>query len=100
MSTPSDPRSDLRELAAAQVEKKQDFTIHLAAYLAVNAFLVIILAVADGGGFWPIFPIVGWGIGLALHAWSVFGRNPMTSEARIRAEEDRLRAKGVGPGPS
>jgi len=89
-----EPAESLRTLAAAQVEKKQDFTIHLAAYLAVNAFLVVIWAVS-GGGFWPIFPIVGWGIGLALHAWSVFGRNPMTSEARISAEEDRLRAKGV-----
>jgi hypothetical protein len=89
-----EPAESLRTLAAAQVEKKQDFTIHLAAYLAVNAFLVVIWAVS-GGGFWPIFPIVGWGIGLALHAWSVYGRNPMTSEARIGAEEERLRAKGV-----
>ena len=94
MDNAPEPAESLRTLAAAQVEKKQDFTIHLAAYLAVNAFLVVIWAVS-GGGFWPIFPIVGWGIGLALHAWSVFGRNPMTSEARISAEEDRLRAKGV-----
>jgi len=87
--------SDLRELAAAQVEKKQDFTIHLAAYLAVNAFLIVIWAVTGGGGFWPIFPLLGWGIGLALHAWSVYGRNPVTAEARIDAEEARLRARGA-----
>ena len=97
MENAPNPGKDLRALAAEQVEKKQDFKIHVAAYLAVNAFLVVIWAVSSDGGFWPIFPIVGWGIGLALHAWSVFGRNPMTSEARIDAEEDRLRAKGVGP---
>jgi 2TM domain len=87
---------DLTALAAAQLEKKQDFAIHVAAYLAVNALLVVIWAIADGGDFWPIVPIVAWGVGLALHAWSVFGRNPMTPGDQISAEAERLRAKGVG----
>jgi 2TM domain-containing protein len=57
----------------------------------------VIWAIADGGAqFWPIFPIAGWGIGLALHAWSVYGRNPVTTEDQISAEAERLRAKGVG----
>jgi hypothetical protein len=92
----TDPDRDLRALAAAQLERKQDFTIHLAAYLAVNAFLVAIWAVADGGDFWPIIPIVAWGIGLALHAWSVYGRSPRTAEDQIGAEAERLRAKEAG----
>jgi hypothetical protein len=96
MENPPDTDRSLRALAAAQMEKKQDFAIHVAAYLAVNAFLVVIWAVADGGDFWPIVPIVAWGIGLALHAWSVFGHNPMTPEDRISAEAERLRARGVG----
>jgi hypothetical protein len=25
--------------------------------------------------FWPIFPLLGWSIGLAVHAWKVFGGN-------------------------
>jgi hypothetical protein len=99
MENAADPEKDLRALAAAQVEKKQDFAIHVAAYLAVNAFLIVIWAVADGGAqFWPIVLIVAWGAALALHAWSVFGRNPMTPEDQISAEAERLRAKGVGPG--
>jgi hypothetical protein len=94
-STP-DAEKDLRALAAAQIEKKHDFALHVAAYLSVNALLVVIWAIADGGEFWPIFPIAGWGIGLALHAWSVYGRNPVTTEAQISAEAERLRARGVG----
>jgi hypothetical protein len=97
VTRPTDPEKDLRALAAAQVEKKQDFAIHVAAYLAVNAFLIVIWAIADGGQFWPIILIVAWGIGLALHAWSVFGRDPISPEDQISAEAERLRAKGVGP---
>ena len=91
-----DSERDLRKLAEAQIEKKQDFAIHLAAYLSVNVLLVVIWAIGDNGEFWPIFPIAGWGIGLALHAWSIFGRNPVTTEEQISAEAERLRAKGVG----
>jgi hypothetical protein len=57
---------------------------------------VVIWAGADGGEFWPVFPIVAWGVGLALHAWSVFGREPTTTYARIGAEAERLRARGAG----
>jgi 2TM domain len=46
-------------------------------YDLVNAFLVVIWAVTSGGGalFWPVFPILGWGIGLAANAWGVCGRS-------------------------
>ena len=61
-------------------------------YLAVNATLVAIWAItSDGGLFWPIFPILGWGIGLAANAWDVYGRKPIT-EDEIRQEQERLRS--------
>jgi 2TM domain len=40
--------------------------------------------------FWPVFPILGWGIGVAANAWDVYGRKPIT-EDEIRREADRLR---------
>jgi hypothetical protein len=98
METRPDAERELRTLAAAQVERKQDFAIHLAAYLAVNAFLVVIWAVAGGGDFWPGVLIVAWGIGLGLHAWSVFGHPPRTAAGQVDAEAERLRVRGVGPG--
>jgi len=56
----------------------------------VNAFLVVIWAVTSAGFFWPVFPILGWGIGLAANAWDVYGREAI-SEDEIRPEIERLR---------
>ncbi len=40
--------------------------------------------------FWPVFPIVGWGIGVVLNAWDVFRREQFT-EAQISKEIGRMR---------
>jgi class 3 adenylate cyclase len=42
--------------------------IHLTVYLVVNLGLIAIWAASGGGYFWPIWPILGWGIGLGGHA--------------------------------
>jgi hypothetical protein len=59
-------------------------------YVAVNAALVVIWALTGAGFFWPVFVILGWGIGVAGNAWDVYGRKPF-SEEQIRRETDRLR---------
>jgi class 3 adenylate cyclase len=41
--------------------------IHLAIYLPVNLLLIGMWA-AGGGGFWPVWPILGWGLAVACHA--------------------------------
>jgi hypothetical protein len=51
----------------------------------VNGMLIGIWAVTGAGFFWPIFVILAWGVGLALHAWNVYGVKPIT-EAEIRRE--------------
>jgi eukaryotic-like serine/threonine-protein kinase len=42
--------------------------IHLTIYLLVNLLLIGIWAASGGGYFWPIWPILGWGFGVAAHA--------------------------------
>jgi hypothetical protein len=81
---------NLRDEAVARLKKKRDFRVHALMYVLVNAFLVVIWAVAGSGLFWPIFPIVGWGVGLAANAYDVYGRKPF-SEDDIRREAERLR---------
>ena len=81
---------DLREQAIQRLKKKRDFRSHVFIYVAVNAMLVVIWAVTGSGFFWPIFPIIGWGIAVAANAWDVYGRKPIT-EDEIRREADRLR---------
>ena len=80
---------DLRAAALASLKKKREFGAHVAAYLLINTMLVVIWAMTGAEFFWPIFPILGWGIGVFFNAWDVYGRPP--SEERIRREIDRMR---------
>jgi 2TM domain len=78
-----------RDRALAQLKKRRDFYGHLLVYVLVNTFLVVIWAVVDAHGFfWPVFPIVGWGIGVVMNAWDVFWRPPIT-EHEIQREIER-----------
>jgi hypothetical protein len=79
---------ELRERALVSLRKKREFLSHLFLYLIVNVFLVGIWAMTGGGYFWPIWLILGWGIGVFFHGWDVYGRPP--SEERIRREMQRL----------
>jgi hypothetical protein len=71
-------------------------------YVAVNAFLVVLWAVTGRGSFWPIWPILGWGIGLGFQAMALNKRDSGPSAAQVQAEVDRLRQKDVsmGRGPA
>jgi 2TM domain len=79
----------LREFARSRLIKRREFFAHLFAYVLVNAFIVAIWVITGSGFFWPVFPILGWGIGLFFHGWDTFS-DPL-SEARIDREVARLR---------
>jgi len=83
----------LREEAIQRLRKKSEFHIHLTVYLLVNAGLVLIWALTWRGFFWPVFPVFGWGIGLAFHAWDTY-RRPEPTEERIAREVRRLTRRG------
>jgi 2TM domain len=85
------PRTEqeLREEAVLRLKKRRDFRTHLFIYATVNAMLVVVWAVTGAGFFWPVFPILGWGVGVAANAWDVYGRKPI-SEEEIRRETERL----------
>jgi hypothetical protein len=85
----------LRERAIKRLKRRRDFYGHLLVYFLVNAFLVLIWALTDVNGFfWPVFPIVGWGIGVVMNAWDVF-RNEEFGEEQIRREVERLQRQEV-----
>lgn len=80
----------LRERAVKRLKKRRDFYGHILVYLLVNTFLVVIWAVTSPGGFfWPVFPLVGWGIGVVMNAWDVFWAEEV-SEDRIQREMEHL----------
>jgi len=80
---------ELRTRAIQRLKKKHDFHAHLLVYGMVNAFLVAIWAVTGAGFFWPVFPIVGWGIGVVMNAWDVY-RSEEPNEDQIRREMDAM----------
>lgn len=87
-----DHDSEEWQLARARVVARRDFGSHLVAFAVVNGGLVLIWALSGGGSFWPIWVIGLWGIGLAMHAWDVFVRRPVT-DADVEAELRRHRRR-------
>jgi hypothetical protein len=81
---------ELREMAIRRLKKRRDFHGHLLVYLLVNASLVVIWAVTNPGGFfWPIIPMVAWGIGVVMNAWDVYFADEI-GEDDIHREMERL----------
>jgi len=60
------------ERAHARVQAIKGFYTHAIAFVVVNVALLALNALV-GGGWWFYWPLIGWGIGLGLHAFGVFG---------------------------
>ena len=58
--------------AKERVEEIKGFYIHLIVYVLVNLLLFTINMVTSPGGLWFMWPLMGWGIAIVLHAVRVF----------------------------
>ena len=67
----------------------QGFKTHLTLYALVNVMLIGIWAASGGGYFWPIWPMLGWGIGVAINGFVVYGGGTDWQ----RREEEKLRKR-------
>ena len=65
--------TDRYQMATKQVRKLKEFWIHLAAYVVVNAGLVTLNLVTQPDKLWVHWVLLGWGAGLLLNAFQVFG---------------------------
>lgn len=95
--TPDRPKDALltdRQRALESLEAKAAFRSHLTVYFLVMALLVGIWAFSTGlsGFFWPIFPMMGWGLGVAIHGFSL-GWDQEPTEEEVEAEIERLRRR-------
>lgn len=57
--------------AKRRVQQMSAFYQHLVVYILVNAGLAI-LNLMSGDDIWFIYPLLGWGIGVAAHGLHVF----------------------------
>jgi hypothetical protein len=59
--------------AKERVEEIKGFYVHLFIYIVVNIGLIIVDVLTSPLQLWFYWPLLGWGIGIAAHATSVFG---------------------------
>jgi hypothetical protein len=86
-----------RAAARKRLEERRGFVPHLIVYLVVNAGLVLLWVMTGADGlFWPIFPLMFWGVGLVMHGWNAFVSRPIT-DADIDRELDRQRGEPRTP---
>ena len=68
-----------------RLDGEKSFRAHATSYLLVMALLVAIwLLTTPGGYFWPIWPMLGWGIGLASHGLAARGRGDQRTSLSFR----------------
>jgi sensor histidine kinase YesM len=68
------PESATYERACRQVKAMRGFYKHAAIYFVVIAGLCAINLLKSPTKLWFLFPAAGWGVGLVLHALSVWGQ--------------------------
>ena len=82
--------------AKKRVEEIKGFYFHLVAYILVNAVLIVINLLTSPEYLWFIWPIIGWGIGLVIHAFSVFSNLWGKSWEERKIKEIMEKGKRIG----
>lgn len=82
------------EAALRHVRKIRGFYGHLAQYVVVISFLVILNLITSPKYFWAMWPAMGWGMGVLFHGMRVFGKMPfMNADWEKRQVEKYLGRK-------
>jgi hypothetical protein len=86
---------ELMRRARKRVGMKMGFYIHLLVYVLVNSGLLL-LNLGTGGARWHLAPLLGWGLGLAIHGlvtWMALSGEGMR-DRMVADEARRLRERG------
>jgi len=80
----------LERLARRRAGAKMGWYIHALVYVCVNAGLALIAW--QTGRAWALYPLAGWGLGLAIHGLAVWlGSGGVGLHERLlQAERDKL----------
>ncbi|MBI3953631.1 MAG: 2TM domain-containing protein [Chloroflexi bacterium] len=79
---------EARRRAERRVGARLGFLSHLLLFALVNLALATVNALATPSFWWFPWPLLGWGIALAVHAVNVFALEGWR-EAWVRREEER-----------
>jgi hypothetical protein len=88
--TPRLSDEEIDALARKRAGAKMGWYIHATVFVLVNLF--IFLRAEHAGRAWSVYPLLGWGLGLALHGVSVFvlGSGSAMRRRMIDKERERL----------
>jgi hypothetical protein len=83
---------EIERIARRRAGAKMGWFIHLAVYLVVNLFVFFNSEYGFGYRRWSVGPLLGWGVGVALHGISVFvlGKGSGLRERMVQKERERL----------
>ena len=97
MATQMHP-DELERLAHRRAGAKLGWFIHAAVYVLVNLIILAISEHGFGNRPWSAFPLLGWGLGLALHGLAVFVLGPGSGlrDKLVDRERQRLQREHQG----
>jgi hypothetical protein len=83
---------DIDQLARKRAGAKLGWYAHAAVFTLVNLMLWGMSRYGFGNRPWSVYPLLGWGLGLALHGISVFvlGTGSGLRERMVQKERERL----------
>ncbi|MCD1115449.1 2TM domain-containing protein [Chryseobacterium turcicum] len=83
--------------AAKRVKDLKGFYGNLTSYCMVIPFLLIVNLLTSPEYLWFYWPMLGWGLGLTIHAVNTFGIGKNWEEKKIQElmEEDRKNLKSL-----
>lgn len=83
------------EKASRRVKELKGFYGNLTSYVLVISFLAILNLITSPEYLWFLWPMMGWGIGIAAHAAGTFGISKDWEERKIKQlmEEERNNTK-------
>jgi hypothetical protein len=88
----------IERLAHRRAGRKLGWYMHAALYVVVNLAFYAMSEYGFGHRSWSVFPVLGWGLGLALHGVSVFvlGKGSGLRERMVQRERERLEREHRG----
>ena len=92
------PVPDLSRIARRRANAKLGFLVHLLVYTLVNLLLFAINQQSGSELRWHVFPLGGWGLGLAIHGLAVWLGSGMDLHQRLlQTERDKLQRQRGAP---
>ena len=97
MTTPLTP-DEIDRLARKRAGAKLGWYTHAVVFTLVNLLLLSLSSYGFGHRPWSVFPLLGWGLGLALHGIAVFalGGGSSLRERMVQKEREQLERERAG----